>query len=69
LKIGCWKHIGSKKDEVTGEWRRLYNEELYVLFSSIEIIRIRNINEIGGACGRCGRQKSSIPGPGEYTRE
>jgi hypothetical protein len=24
--------FGPKKDEVTGEWRRLHNEELYVLY-------------------------------------
>jgi len=26
--------FGSKRDEVTGEWRSLYNEELNDLFSS-----------------------------------
>jgi hypothetical protein len=26
-----------KKDEVTGEWRRLHNEEIYVLYSSPDI--------------------------------
>jgi hypothetical protein len=28
-----------KRDEVTGEWRRLYNEELYALCSSSNSIR------------------------------
>ena len=27
-----------KKDEVTGEWRRLHKEELYALYSSPDII-------------------------------
>jgi hypothetical protein len=28
------------RDEVTGEWRRLYNEEVYALYSSLNIIRV-----------------------------
>jgi hypothetical protein len=30
--------IGPKRDEVTGEWRRLHNEELNDHYSSINII-------------------------------
>jgi hypothetical protein len=29
-----------KRDEATGEWRRLHNEELYALYSSASIIRV-----------------------------
>jgi hypothetical protein len=32
--------FGPKKDEVTGEWRRLHNKELYALYSSLNIIRV-----------------------------
>jgi hypothetical protein len=32
--------FGPKRDEVTGEWRRLHNEELYDLYSSSNIIRV-----------------------------
>jgi hypothetical protein len=31
--------FGSKRDEVTGGWRTLYNEELHNLYSSPSIIR------------------------------
>ena len=32
--------FGPKRDEVTGEWRGLHNEELYALYSSPSIIRV-----------------------------
>jgi len=32
--------FGPRKDEVTGEWRRLYNEELNDLFSSPNFVRV-----------------------------
>jgi hypothetical protein len=31
--------FGPKRDEVTGEWRRLHNKELYALYSLPNIIR------------------------------
>jgi hypothetical protein len=32
--------FGPKRGEVTGEWRKLHNEELHDLYSSLSIIRI-----------------------------
>ena len=32
--------FGPKRDEVTGEWRRLHEKELYALYSSPDIIRM-----------------------------
>jgi hypothetical protein len=32
--------FGPKRDEVTGEWRKLHNEELRDLYSSPSIIRM-----------------------------
>jgi hypothetical protein len=32
--------FGPKRHEVTGEWRKLHNEELHDLYSSSSIIRI-----------------------------
>jgi hypothetical protein len=31
--------FGPKRDEVTGEWRKLHNEELHIFYSSQNIIR------------------------------
>ena len=39
------KMFGPKRDEVTGEWRRLHNEELYDLYSSPLIIRVKKKQE------------------------
>jgi len=32
--------LGPSRDEVTGEWRRLHNEELNDLYSSPNIVRV-----------------------------
>ena len=34
------KKFGPKRDEVTGEWRKLHNEELKGLYSSPNIVRV-----------------------------
>jgi hypothetical protein len=44
------KIFGPKRDEVTGEWRKLHNEELRDLYSSPSIIRIikwRRMRRVG----------------------
>jgi hypothetical protein len=42
--------FGLKRDEVTGEWRKLYNEELRDLYSSPSIIRIIKSRRMRWAC-------------------
>jgi hypothetical protein len=32
--------LGPKRDEVTGEWRRLHNKEHYAVYFSPNIIRV-----------------------------
>jgi len=32
--------FGPKRDEVTGEWRKLHNEELRDLYSLLNIVRV-----------------------------
>jgi hypothetical protein len=32
--------FGPRRDEVTGEWRRLHNKELYAVYSSLNIIQV-----------------------------
>ena len=34
------KIFGPRRDEITGEWRRLHNEELNCLYSSPNIMRV-----------------------------
>jgi hypothetical protein len=49
--------FGPKRDEVTGGWRKLHNEELHNLYSSPSIIRIIKLRRMrwaghGGVNGR-----------------
>jgi hypothetical protein len=52
------KIFGPKRDEVTGGWRKLYNEELHNLYSSPSIIRM--IKSSRRACSTHGREGECI---------
>jgi hypothetical protein len=41
------KIFGPKRDEVTGEWRRLHNKGLYALYSPTNIIRVIKSRRMG----------------------
>jgi len=41
--------FGPKRDEVTGEWRKLHNEELNDLYSLPNIVRVVKSRRIGWA--------------------
>jgi hypothetical protein len=51
--------FGPKRDEVTGKWRKLHNEELYALCSSPNIIRVIKSRRLrwGGHVARMGERR------------
>jgi hypothetical protein len=55
------KIFGSKRDKVTGEWRRLHNEDLYYLQPSPNIIRVIKSRLMRGAgyVARMGERKGA----------
>ena len=40
IYIYIYIYIGARRDEVTGEWRRLHNEQLNDLYSSPNTVRV-----------------------------
>jgi hypothetical protein len=58
--------FGPKRDEVTGEWRKLHNEELSDLYSLSNIVRVVK-SEMGGACGAYGGGEWCAQGSGWET--
>jgi hypothetical protein len=50
--------FGVKRDRVTGEWRKLHNEELNDLCSSPTIVRVMKSRKMKfGACNACGERR------------
>jgi hypothetical protein len=62
--------FGPKRDEATGEWRKLHNEELHNLYSSPDIIRPTKSRKmrVGGACGTHGRGEKTVQDFGGKAR-
>jgi hypothetical protein len=46
-----------KRDEVTGEWRKLHNEELTDLYSCPNIIRVNKSTRLAGHVVRMGERR------------
>ena len=53
--------FGPRRDEVTGEWRRLHNEELNVLYSSPNMMRVIKWRRMGwtGYVARMGEERGA----------
>jgi hypothetical protein len=53
--------FGSKRDEVTAEWRKLHNDKLRDLYSSLSIIRIIKSRRMrwAGHIARMGQKRNS----------
>jgi hypothetical protein len=53
--------FGPKRDEVTGSWRKLHNEELHNLYSSPSIIRIIKSRRmrLAGHVARMGKKRNA----------
>jgi hypothetical protein len=68
----CWgeclergRHTHTKRDEVTGGWRKLHNEELHNLYFSLDIVRMINQGGwsergMGYAWGRWGMRTKKL---------
>ena len=55
---------GSKRDEVTGECRKLHNEEFYALYYQISLGSSKQETDSGGACSTYEEEKRCIQGFG-----
>jgi hypothetical protein len=53
--------FGPKRDEATGDWRRLHNEEINDLYSSPNIIRVIKSRRVGwaGHVARMGEERGA----------
>ena len=53
--------VGCKRDEVTGEWRKLDNEELNDLYSSPNIVWVKKLRRMrcSGHVARMGERKGA----------
>lgn len=69
---GCWriwtlrKIFGLKMDEITGEWKRLYDEGLFTKYFSVDEIKR---NEMGGHLAREGDKRCTQSCDGETRKK
>jgi hypothetical protein len=56
-----------KREDVTGDWRRLHSEELHKLYASQNIIRVIKSRKMSGACSTYGGDEKCIQHFGRKT--
>jgi hypothetical protein len=71
LREECWLRVfenrvlrrmfGLKRDEVTGEWRRLHNKELYALYATPDAVRVMKSRRMrcAGHVARMGERRGA----------
>jgi hypothetical protein len=65
------KIFGPKRDEVTGDWRKLHNEELHILYSSPNITRMIKSRMVrwAGHVARMGEKRNAYRSLVEIQKE
>jgi hypothetical protein len=64
--------FGPKRDEVTGEWKRLHNEELYALYSSpnnVRLVKSRRTRCVGHVVHRGVGRGKCIQREGDHLKD
>jgi hypothetical protein len=59
--------FGLRRDEITGEWRKLQNEELTAMYSSPNIVQVIKLRRMRWTCSTYGGLERSIQGFGGET--
>jgi hypothetical protein len=71
IKGGTWRRFGPKRDEVTGDWRKLHIKELHNLYASPSIITIIKSKRMrwAGHVAQIGRREMHVGYCGEGRRK
>jgi hypothetical protein len=51
-----------KREEISGDWRKLHNEKLHDVYSSPDVIRDVMKDELGGECGTYEEEEKCFQG-------
>jgi hypothetical protein len=62
------RRFGHKREELTGDWRKLHSEEPCDLYCLSNVLVIIKEDEMGSACGMYGGEEKCIQGKCEDKR-